>query len=142
VKGGEIAKKLNISTSALRHYEAWGLIPTVARAKNGYRIYTREHEAYFFCIRSMIPGFGVSFVKELMPLVKTNHLEAAMWKINKEQVNLYEEKQIIEQTIEILEPNVISELPQYQNKKNFRLEKLLKKQKFLHLPSVIGKKKS
>jgi len=54
----DIAKKLNISTSALRHYESWGIIPTVPRSSNGYREYTEEHVAYFQCIRAMLPGFS------------------------------------------------------------------------------------
>ncbi len=37
MNGIEIAKKMNISTSALGHYESWGLIPKVVRAENGYR---------------------------------------------------------------------------------------------------------
>ncbi|GAE05615.1 transcriptional regulator, MerR family [Paenibacillus sp. JCM 10914] len=37
----EIAKELHISTSALRHYESWGVVPAPERDKNGYRLYTR-----------------------------------------------------------------------------------------------------
>ena len=68
MKGIQIAKKLNISTSALRHYESWGLIPKIER-KNGYRIYTKEHEAYFQCIRALNAGFGMDLVKRVMPLL-------------------------------------------------------------------------
>ena len=35
MRGIEIAKKLNISTSALRHYESWGLVPKVEGSKDG-----------------------------------------------------------------------------------------------------------
>lgn len=46
----DIARRLNISTNALRHYEDWGIIPPVERGTNGYRIYTAEHVAYFECM--------------------------------------------------------------------------------------------
>jgi len=55
----DIARKLNISTSALRHYEDWGIIPPVERGANGYRVYTEVHVAYFECIRAMNAGFGM-----------------------------------------------------------------------------------
>lgn len=42
----DIARKLNISTSTLRHYESWGMLPPVQRSASGYRIYTEEHAAY------------------------------------------------------------------------------------------------
>lgn len=69
MNGRVIATKSNISTSALKHYEAWGLIPTVERASNGYRIYTQEHESYFQCIRALKSGFGMDLVKEVMPRI-------------------------------------------------------------------------
>lgn len=53
MNGFEIAKKMNISTSPLGHYESWGLIHNVERAENGYRLYTKEHKAYFDCIRAL-----------------------------------------------------------------------------------------
>lgn len=110
MKGIEIAKKLNISTSALRHYESWGLIPKVERAKNGYRIYTKEHEAYFQCIRALNAGFGMDLVKRVMPLIINGKIHDALWLINKSQVDLYTEKETVKKTVEILDSKDLTKL--------------------------------
>jgi len=109
MKGIEIAKKLNISTSALRHYESWGLVPKVERAKNGYRIYTSEHEAYFKCIRALNAGFGMDLVKKVMPLIINKKTYDALWLINKAQVDLYNEKETVQKTVEILDSKDVTE---------------------------------
>ncbi|TCJ01405.1 MerR family transcriptional regulator [Cytobacillus praedii] len=109
MKGIEIANKLNISTSALRHYESWGLVPKVERAKNGYRIYTKEHEAYFQCIRALNAGFGMDLVKKVMPLIINKKIHDALWLINKAQVDLYTEKETVQKTVKILDSKELTE---------------------------------
>jgi DNA-binding transcriptional MerR regulator len=106
----DIARKLNISTSALRHYESWGLVPKVERGKNGYRIYTSEHEVYFECIRALNAGFGMDLVKKVMPLIIKGRIHDALWIINKAQVNLYTEKKTVEKTLEMLDSKDLEEL--------------------------------
>lgn len=53
----DIAKKLDVGTSAMRHYEEWGIVPPAKRKPSGYRVYTEVHEAYFLCIRANVPWF-------------------------------------------------------------------------------------
>ncbi|KHL93009.1 transcriptional regulator [Paenibacillus sp. IHB B 3415] len=121
MKGIEIAKKLNISTSALRHYEAWGLVPYVERAANGYRIYTKEHEAYFRCIRAMNAGFGMDLIREVMPRIIRGEILDALWLINKAQVNLHAEKETVKRTVEMLDLKELNDLPKYRNKTSFAI---------------------
>lgn len=121
MKGIEIAKKLNISTSALRHYEAWGLVPYVERAANGYRIYTKEHEAYFRCIRAMNAGFGMDLIREVMPRIIRGEILDALWLINKAQVNLHAEKETVKRTVEMLDLKELNDLPKYRNKTSFTI---------------------
>ncbi|MFD1670938.1 MerR family DNA-binding transcriptional regulator [Agrilactobacillus yilanensis] len=102
MRGAEIAQKLNISTSALRHYEKWGLLPPVERQENGYRKYTSLHETYFCCIRSLIPGFGVELVKQVLPLIVAGEFTKATWFINRQQVQIAAEKEETEQTLALL----------------------------------------
>ncbi|MHA6481736.1 MerR family transcriptional regulator [Paenibacillus sp. strain BS8-2] len=113
MKGHEIAKKLNISTSALKHYETWGLIPEVERAENGYRNYTAEHEAYFECIRALKSGFGMDLVKEIMPRIILGEKLEVLWLINKAQVNLHTEKLIVQRTVDMLDLRELSDFPSY-----------------------------
>ncbi|QGQ94002.1 MerR family transcriptional regulator [Paenibacillus psychroresistens] len=126
MKGIEIAKKLNISTSALRHYEAWGIVPRIERAANGYRIYTDEHEAYFQCIRAMYAGFGMSLIREVMPHIINGEKLDALWLINKAQIALHTEKETVQRTVEILDLKQITDPqitdpPKYLNKKTFTI---------------------
>ncbi|MDQ0273754.1 MerR family transcriptional regulator [Cytobacillus purgationiresistens] len=128
MKGNEIAKKLNISTSALKHYEAWGLVPKVERAENGYRIYTQEHEAYFQCIRALNTGFGMNLVKKVMPLIIKGENITALWIINKAQVDLQEEKLTAERTVEMLGLNEFIQIEEKRNQKNtFTIGEVAKK---------------
>ncbi len=103
IKPIDIARKLNISTSALRHYESWGIVPKVNRTPNGYRLYTEEHLAYFECIRAMYKGFGMDLVKKTMPLIQENKITEALWLVNESQANLHNEKLRAEQALQALE---------------------------------------
>ncbi|GKU83983.1 MerR family DNA-binding transcriptional regulator [Niallia sp. NCCP-28] len=121
MKGIEIARNLNISTSALRHYESWGLIPKVERAKNGYRIYTKVHEAYFQCIRSLNAGFGMDLVRKVMPLILNRKILDALWLINKAQVDLHTEKETVQRTVDMLDLKELTPIPNYRHKNSFTI---------------------
>ncbi|MEQ2528384.1 MerR family transcriptional regulator [Bacillaceae bacterium CLA-AA-H227] len=126
MKGIEIAKKLNISTSALRHYESWGIVPKVERAENGYRIYTKEHETYFQCIRALNAGFGMDLVREVMPLILHGQYMDALWLINEAQVKLHAEKETIKRTVEMLDLKDLQDIPSYLNKTTFSIGEVAK----------------
>lgn len=99
----DIAKKLGITTSALKHYEKWGIVPPAERAPNGYRLYTEEHAAYFECIRAMFPGFGVDVTKQVMKKLQERELDDALWIVSEVQARLQQDKILAERTIRILE---------------------------------------
>jgi DNA-binding transcriptional MerR regulator len=92
----DIARNLGISTSALRHYEAWGVIPKVHRTTTGYREYTEEHVAYFECLRAMAPGFGVKLTSEILRFVQKEDMNQALWLLNESMAGLHREKEITE----------------------------------------------
>ncbi|MBS4210041.1 TioE family transcriptional regulator [Bacillus sp. FJAT-50079] len=99
----EIARALQISTSALRHYESWGVVPAPERAENGYRLYTPVHLAYFRCLRAMFPGFGFSVTYEVLRHVQNNQIDQAFWLVNEEQAKLHHEKKSADQTLTLLQ---------------------------------------
>lgn len=113
----DIARKLDIGTSALRHYEAWGIVPLPKRKPNGYRIYTEEHEAYFQCIRAMYPGFGMATVRKIMPMIQQREFTKALWEVNNIQAELYQKKQQATQAMEILNPDKMESFLKKRNKK-------------------------
>lgn len=118
MKGIEIARACNVSTSTLKHYEQWGLIPEVSREANGYRYYTETHLAYFKCIVSINIGFGMSFVKEIMPLIQEKEVMKALWKINKEQSALQEERRQAEQVVNLIEVEKVEWFERIRKKKS------------------------
>ncbi|WP_042160772.1 TioE family transcriptional regulator [Paenibacillus gorillae] len=113
-KPNEIAQELGISTSALRHYESWGVVPSPERGANGYRLYTEVHFAYFRCLRAMFPGYGVALTCEVLRKIQNSEPEAAFWLVNREQAVLQQEKIAADQTLELLQ-NL--EIPALSNKK-------------------------
>ena len=95
----DIARKLNISTTTLRHYEERGLIPPVSRSTSGYRLFTDEHVAYFICIREMMAGFNLTQIAKILTDVMAKNIEAALWVVNKAQSDLYQDKIISEKIV-------------------------------------------
>lgn len=103
VKPADIARRLNISTSALRHYEQWGIVPPVKREANGYRSYTEKHIAYFECIRAMGPGFGMAVTRDVLGNMAAGRTDEALWLASAAQAALYRKKQMAEKTIQVLD---------------------------------------
>ncbi|MGP4039754.1 MerR family transcriptional regulator [Gracilibacillus sp. D59] len=117
----DIARKLNISTSALRHYESWGIVPRSIRKENGYRVYTEEHVAYFVCIRALNTGFGMGFVNKIMPLVQKRKFTEVLWLVNEKQADLHKEKEKTEKVIEVLEIEVAEKIPVRKQKEFYTI---------------------
>ncbi|MXQ55317.1 MerR family DNA-binding transcriptional regulator [Shimazuella alba] len=106
----DIARKLKLSTSALRHYESRGLIPIVQRSASGYRIYTEEHVAYFECIQAMSGGFGMDVTSKVLRCIQIRDIEAAFSLINEAQANLYQEKKIAEKLLDMALSHTLSDV--------------------------------
>ncbi|MGV2788586.1 MerR family DNA-binding transcriptional regulator, partial [Clostridium perfringens] len=102
-KPKDIAEELHISTSALRHYESWGVVPPPARNEKGYRLYTQMHMAYFRCLRAMFPGFGYAVTYDVIRHIQKREMDEALWVVNGEQVKLLQEKNIADETLALLE---------------------------------------
>ncbi|NQX62145.1 MerR family transcriptional regulator [Paenibacillus qinlingensis] len=99
----DIAKKLNISTSTLRNYETKGRVPTSVRTSKGYRQYTDEHVAYFTCIQSMEPGFGMEATSEILGFIQRKEMNSALRIVNEVQANLHRDTLLAESNIQLLE---------------------------------------
>jgi DNA-binding transcriptional MerR regulator len=101
-KPKEIAEALYVSTSALRHYESWGIVPAPGRTKKGYRLYTEVHFAYFRCIRAMYRSFDMRVISKILLHIHQGEMDAAFWIVNEEQARLHQEKVSAEQTLAML----------------------------------------
>ncbi|WP_029192194.1 MerR family transcriptional regulator [Paenibacillus harenae] len=117
----DIARKLHISTTALRHYEDWKIIPPVERGANGYRIYTQVHVGYFECIRAMNDGFGMQLTSKVMKKIIRGETDEALWLMSGSQAALYQDKLIAEKTIKALESEEIHTVQPGRRKKGMTI---------------------
>ena len=66
---GEAARRSDVSTKMVRHYESLGLLPTINRTDAGYRQYTdKEVHTLRFVKRSRSLGFSMLEIAELLKL--------------------------------------------------------------------------
>ncbi|QQK80799.1 MerR family transcriptional regulator [Salicibibacter cibi] len=129
-KPKEIAKHLNVSTSALRHYESWGIVPAPERTKNGYRLYTEVHFAYFRCIRAMFPAVNMRAVSKILLYIQQKDVDAAFWVVNEEQARLHQEKVAAEHTLKMLHH------PNLENIDNMKVKDEMRIGEVAHLTGV------
>lgn len=66
---GQAASQAGVSAKMVRHYEALGLLPPVARTEAGYRLYTeRDVHVLRFIRRARDLGFGMAEIAQLLAL--------------------------------------------------------------------------
>jgi DNA-binding transcriptional MerR regulator len=117
----DIARRLGVSTSALRHYEDWGMLPPVERSESGYRLYTEEHVLYFECIRAMSVGFGMELTVEALRRFRRGDVDDALWIVNEALVELQQRKRTADETILALESIDPAELDVKGKRKMMRI---------------------
>ena len=92
----DIARKLGVSTTMIRHYEESGMVPEVKRSPSGYRIFTEEHVAYFVCIREMMHGYTLIEIAGMLKPVMEHRIDEALWMANDTQVRLQADRIVCE----------------------------------------------
>lgn len=66
---GQAASQAGVSAKMVRHYEALGLLPAVARTEAGYRLYAeRDVHVLRFIRRARDLGFGMAEIAQLLAL--------------------------------------------------------------------------
>ncbi|MFE6076894.1 MerR family transcriptional regulator [Paenibacillus sp. NPDC057886] len=93
---GQIATRLDVSTTTLRRYEKEELIPDVPRTSSNHRYYTPIHLQAFITIRSLLKGYEIPVVYEVMRKVKQGDTIDALWLMNHQLYNSQLEKQRVE----------------------------------------------
>jgi DNA-binding transcriptional MerR regulator len=117
----DIARELNISTAALRHYESWSIVPPVERGENGYRMYTDIHVAYFQCIRAMNDGFGMQRTAQVMRKLIAEEVDEALWIMSEAQAGLHQDKKIADIAIKVLGSEDAQLIPAKRGKKGLSI---------------------
>ena len=74
---GQLAKRVGLRTSALRYYEAEGLLSPEARSEAGYRLYTPEAEDTLrFIQQAQRLGFSLADIRTMLHGVQEDSLSA------------------------------------------------------------------
>ncbi|WP_315793353.1 MerR family transcriptional regulator [Paenibacillus sp. BIC5C1] len=93
---GQIATRLDISTTTLRRYEKENLIPDVPRTASNHRYYTPIHLQAFVAIRLLLKGYEIPVVYEVMRKVRQGNTMDALWLMNQQLYNSQLEKERME----------------------------------------------
>ena len=74
----QVAKKLNITTRTIRHYEDMGIIKS-DRLENNYRVYDeKNYDKLKFLVRARNLGFSLKECKELIKLFENNTRQSSL----------------------------------------------------------------
>ena len=74
----QVAKKLNITTRTIRHYEDLGIIKS-GRLENNYRVYDeRNFDKLKFLVRARNLGFSLKECKELIKLFENSTRQSSL----------------------------------------------------------------
>lgn len=69
---GQLARSFGIASSAIRYYEAKGLLPRARRSGAGYRLYAREDERVLqLIVRGRSLGMELPEIRELVKFAST-----------------------------------------------------------------------
>jgi Cu(I)-responsive transcriptional regulator len=91
---GRAAKESGVSAKMIRHYEAIGLLPRVARTFANYRVYTaNDIHTLRFIRRSRTLGFSIDDIRELLGLWQSRaRSSASVKKIARAHIEELKEK--------------------------------------------------
>ncbi|GLI07813.1 hypothetical protein YDYSG_38430 [Paenibacillus tyrfis] len=98
----QIANALNVSTTTLRRYEEQGLLPDVPRTTGNHRTYRPIHYQAFRTIRSLLMGYDIPVVYDVMRKIKNGDRIHALWLVNHELHQIQEEKQRVEEILAMI----------------------------------------
>jgi DNA-binding transcriptional MerR regulator len=98
----QIADQLKVSTTTLRRYEEQALIPEVPRKNGNHRLYHAIHVQAFVTIRSLLKGYDIPVVYEVMRKVRKGKYEQALWLINAQQYKIQAEKMKVEEILSMI----------------------------------------
>ncbi len=110
----QMADALNVSTTTLRRYEEQNLIPAVPRTESNHRFYTSIHFQAFITIRTLLKGYEIPTVYEIMRMIKNASFEKALWLVNQQQFHIQLEKQRVEEILIMIQS---TDFTKYKNRK-------------------------
>lgn len=102
----QVAEMFDLTADTIRYYERVGVIPTIKRDKNGYRVYTKRDLNWIFLAKSLRrAGVSIESLIEFATLAQLDeNVEAAQKQILTDQLQEIEKKlQEMTKTKELLQ---------------------------------------
>lgn len=101
----DLARAHDLSTQAVRNYEAAGILPAAERSWQGYRTYTPLHAQALRAFLALVPGHGHQTATAIMRAVNRDAIDDALRIIDESHTQLVEDRRTL-QTVEAAVANL------------------------------------
>ncbi|WP_072805978.1 TioE family transcriptional regulator [Rhodococcoides yunnanense] len=91
----DLAREHNLSTQAVRNYEAEGILPPATRTPHGYRTYTPLHALALRAFLALVPGHGRQVASSIMRAVNDGADAEAMLLIDRSHARLLRDRETL-----------------------------------------------
>lgn len=91
----DLAREHNLSTQAVRNYEAEGILPAATRTPHGYRKYTRLHGLALTAFLALVRGHGRQVAASIMRAVNDGADAEAMLLIGESHAQLRRDREAL-----------------------------------------------
>ena len=91
----DLARAHDLSTQAVRNYEAAGILPAAERTPHGYRTYTSRHAQALRAFLALVPGHGHRTAAAIMRAVNREATEDALRLIDESHAELLADRRTL-----------------------------------------------
>lgn len=92
----DLASEHGLSTQAIRNYEDAGILPSAARTRHGYRVYTPKHAEALRAFLALLPGHGHQGATAIMRAVNDGSVAETVRLIDEGHAQLAEDRRTLE----------------------------------------------
>lgn len=92
----DLAREHDLSTQAVRNYEAAGILPAVRRTPSGYRAYTEQHARALRAFLALVHGHGHGTARAIMAAAVDGRTADALELIDRSHTDLAERRRVLD----------------------------------------------
>jgi DNA-binding transcriptional MerR regulator len=92
----DLARGHDLSTQAIRNYEAAGILPGAERTPHGYRTYTPLHAQALRAFLALVPGHGHQTATLIMRAINRGMIEDALRLIDESHAQLLDDRRTLQ----------------------------------------------
>ena len=91
----DLARDHGLSAQAVRNYEEEGILPTAARTRHGYRVYTPLHARALRAFVALVPAHGHGTAADVMRAVNTGDVDGALALLDESHAQLLRDRETL-----------------------------------------------